>query len=432
MEREKICFNTKIWVWCVVLSGFVCALTATLAADEPAMEKLTDPFVRRGRINAEISGVFDGNWPDVPEAVMVYKVRYPEVTEAYVRDLAQNHFGLSAEERIIKPKSKTSFWWVKTATHALGVDPCDGSFDFGKVGSRAESSGSEQGYPSIEQCKIIAESYLRNCGLLPPDAYVRAVVDNSRGWGVISVGFGRRIGQYNNWGAGSRIVVRIESGGDVEGLFMSWPELTAYRAYPVKRPKEAFEGLRNNQGVLMEGGKGKVKRIGVRYYTAAERQEYVQPVYYFDCNGVGGRFYGMVPAIKDKYLRAQANFGARRAKAVGQRPPFVQRSLSRKMWVKCRNLLCKAEYQITRQEAADYFDRVTDPNTRITPAMICRYCGEQSVYEAVKCANCGLVFEKRYGDADFPDRCPKCGYSTMEEERKKARALREKIMQGKP
>lgn len=55
-----------------------------------------------------------------------------------------------------------------------------------------------------------------------------------------------------------------------------------------------------------------------------------------------------------------------------------------------------------------------------TPALKCEKCGQPSAYAAVKCGKCGLVFEAGAVKNDFPDKCPKCKYSKIEDERKKA------------
>lgn len=103
------------------------------------------------------------------------------------------------------------------------------------------------------------------------------------------------------------------------------------------------------------------------------------------------------------------------------------------IWVKCRNPQCEAEYQINKKEYYEYIDeeRSKNPSVLATPPMICKECGMKEVFEATKCEKCGLIFETGLKADDFRDRCPKCGYSTIEVERKKAaEAARRKY--GKP
>jgi len=94
------------------------------------------------------------------------------------------------------------------------------------------------------------------------------------------------------------------------------------------------------------------------------------------------------------------------------------------LWVKCRDPDCGAEYQMSKKECFKYIEEHADPMALTAPAMICEKCGEQSVYRAEKCGNpdCGLIFFRGSVPNDFPDRCPKCGYSVTEEQRKARRS----------
>ena len=96
-------------------------------------------------------------------------------------------------------------------------------------------------------------------------------------------------------------------------------------------------------------------------------------------------------------------------------------------WVKCRNPKCEAEYEITKKEYYEYLEKNTTATMMTVPALICTRCGELSVYRAIKCEKCGLVFEASWKRGDFEDRCPKCGYSKIEDERKRAANMRRKL-----
>ena len=96
-----------------------------------------------------------------------------------------------------------------------------------------------------------------------------------------------------------------------------------------------------------------------------------------------------------------------------------------KTWVKCRNQACEAEYEITKKEYFEYVEKHADLALLEVPPLVCKKCDQESVYRAVKCAKCGLVFETGTVPSDFEDRCPKCKYSKIEEgRRKKAREAR--------
>lgn len=87
------------------------------------------------------------------------------------------------------------------------------------------------------------------------------------------------------------------------------------------------------------------------------------------------------------------------------------------IWVKCRNPKCEAEYQVGKR---DYYTFIEN---RMEPTLICEQCEEESVYRAIKCPKCELVFEKTPAPGDFPDRCPKCKFSLIEDITKKGKAL---------
>lgn len=92
------------------------------------------------------------------------------------------------------------------------------------------------------------------------------------------------------------------------------------------------------------------------------------------------------------------------------------------VWVKCRNPDCEHEWQMDRRDYFEYLREHQDPMAMTAAAVVCPKCGEESGYQAEKCENCGLIFERGSVRRDFADRCPKCGYSATEEARKKARS----------
>ena len=87
-------------------------------------------------------------------------------------------------------------------------------------------------------------------------------------------------------------------------------------------------------------------------------------------------------------------------------------------WVKCRNPKCENTRQMDMRAYFDYLEKHRVGMT--VPGVVCPKCGEDKGYRAEKCGKCGFIFE-RVATSDLPDRCPKCGYSAMEELRKKAR-----------
>ena len=91
------------------------------------------------------------------------------------------------------------------------------------------------------------------------------------------------------------------------------------------------------------------------------------------------------------------------------------------MWVKCSNPDCGVAYEMDKKEFYEYIRGNRDrQNILKMPALPCNECGEKSVYKAVKCEKCGKVFfVGAAGANDYNDRCPDCGYSNIEELRKR-------------
>lgn len=96
------------------------------------------------------------------------------------------------------------------------------------------------------------------------------------------------------------------------------------------------------------------------------------------------------------------------------------------IWVLCRNDECKAEYQMDFMEYFKYMEANANPMGPV-PALTCKKCGELSAFRAEKCTNpnCGKVFLWGIVPNDFADRCPECGHSETEENRKRGKQSRD-------
>jgi len=83
------------------------------------------------------------------------------------------------------------------------------------------------------------------------------------------------------------------------------------------------------------------------------------------------------------------------------------------VWLKCSNSACNSEYQIGKKPYFEFIQENASPRM-MRPPMLCKECNQKTVYRAVKCDKCGLIFY--YGTSkDFMDRCPKCKYSKIED-----------------
>jgi hypothetical protein len=233
---------------------------------------------------------------------MVYKVKDPNITEASVRELAAK-LGISPDAKLTR-SGGLGLYWLKNHSYHFEVDPSNGSFNTTKITETDSRVPIEKNYPSKTDCENIAKKYLKTHNLLSKDVYFRGIADNTNSsWQSMSVGFGRNISGYKTWGAGGEILVEIGPGAEIVAVRKAWQELVPYKHYPIKSPQDALQELQNAKGVLMHGCEGKVNQITLRYYTSPQKQAYVQPIYYFECTGAKGDFYGVVPAIKQQYLK---------------------------------------------------------------------------------------------------------------------------------
>lgn len=94
------------------------------------------------------------------------------------------------------------------------------------------------------------------------------------------------------------------------------------------------------------------------------------------------------------------------------------------IWVKCRNPDCGAEYQIDNKDYWEYIEEHRNPMSLSVPSLICRDCEKKSVFRAVKCEKCGLLFFHGTVRGGFADTCPKCNFSRMKEQRTSGREER--------
>ncbi|MHC4155077.1 MAG: hypothetical protein ACYST6_09170 [Planctomycetota bacterium] len=96
-------------------------------------------------------------------------------------------------------------------------------------------------------------------------------------------------------------------------------------------------------------------------------------------------------------------------------------------WMACRNPDCGNSWEMNLKEYYEMVEqfRIENPGRMENPATTCPKCNEPSGYEAVKCDKCESVFEKgTVVPRTFEDKCPKCGYSAIEERRKQRAAER--------
>jgi predicted Zn-ribbon and HTH transcriptional regulator len=98
-------------------------------------------------------------------------------------------------------------------------------------------------------------------------------------------------------------------------------------------------------------------------------------------------------------------------------------SATEMVWMKCR--ACNASYEMPRKQ---YYKEITEKAAAsatammLTPPLTCQKCGKNAAFLAEKCPNCGEIFFSGSIPNDFPDRCPKCKHSAVEDSRKARQA----------
>ncbi len=87
------------------------------------------------------------------------------------------------------------------------------------------------------------------------------------------------------------------------------------------------------------------------------------------------------------------------------------------VWILCTNAKCKSQYSLEQDE----FQRLMKGDNRIMslsgPFLKCSKCGKRSAHFACKCIDehCGFVFMPDNQTSGYPDKCPKCGTSAIEQ-----------------
>ena len=91
----------------------------------------------------------------------------------------------------------------------------------------------------------------------------------------------------------------------------------------------------------------------------------------------------------------------------------------------CANEECNAEYEVTPEQFRETMVAGGGPGSGLMRGLgprrfVCMECEEESAFVAMKCTRCGFVFTQNYVDTlDYPDRCPECDYSEIEDRQSK-------------
>ncbi len=93
------------------------------------------------------------------------------------------------------------------------------------------------------------------------------------------------------------------------------------------------------------------------------------------------------------------------------------------VWMKCR--ACNGSFEMSRKQYYKDISEKAAANATammLTPPLPCQKCSKNAAFLAEKCANCGEIFISGTVQNDFPDRCPKCKHSKVEDSRKARQA----------
>jgi len=276
-----------------------------LAPGENIVDTLSDAL-EHSWIKADFK--YDGPFPKTPSWMLVYKIVPQNITDDYVKDLAEKHFGIPRDTPL-RRSNGLGLYWLRTSTHLFELDPRTGFFNILKLKEKGTSySKNRQDYPSDEECKKIAAEFIKSRGLLEVGMYFGSIAENL-GSGGMSVGFGRLINGYKTW-EGS-ISVRVGINGEIMSVSKKWREVVPWKMAPIKTAEQAFKELKEGKNAFVMAyhpkPKGKVKEITLRYNNAKILLEYVQPVYYFRYAtplSPSGESYAVVSAIKAEYLKS--------------------------------------------------------------------------------------------------------------------------------
>ncbi|MHC4545294.1 MAG: flagellar basal body-associated FliL family protein [Planctomycetota bacterium] len=246
---------------------------------------------------------YDGPFPKNPSWMLVYKIVPQNVTDDYVRDLAEKHFGIPRDTPLTRSNA-VGLYWLRTDTHRFRLEPGTGFFTFQKLQEKGtRHSKNRKDYPSDEECKKIAAEFIKSRGLLEKGMYLTQRVVSTTSVGSMTVSFGRIINGYKMWWSG--LSVEIGRNGEIMGVSKRWHEVVPWKMAPIKTAEQAFKELKDGgRAFFVDSAMGSVKEITLRYHHPINIGDYVQPVYYFKYTSPERDSYSIVPAIKQEYLKS--------------------------------------------------------------------------------------------------------------------------------
>ncbi len=248
---------------------------------------------------------FVGRWPNVPGKMMIYRVKWPDVNEAYARAIGERYCGFSSDAKFSREDWSETLGCLRLTSGVanLAVYRNGGSFSLFPLPRVFNYDPND--FPPPEQWQKIATGYLVERGLMPEDAVFERAVPNIERTGEIIVQFRRLIHGYRSCGTGGRIQITIGEGGFVYELSYAWENLEPVKKVCIRSPQEALKSLAASQGSLREKN-ARIEKISLRYSCPLYGCEYFQPVYYFEGTCPNGDLWGVAaPALPDHRIQSK-------------------------------------------------------------------------------------------------------------------------------
>ncbi len=113
-----------------------------------------------------------------------------------------------------------------------------------------------------------------------------------------------KLGNYEVFGAGAKLLVSIGRGGHIVRVVKAWEDIVLWDHYPIISQKSAYSELKKGRADCSEGAAGEIYDVQIVYYAHPNKQEYLQPSYMFkrrDRKNKDDLFEVFVPAIKKKF-----------------------------------------------------------------------------------------------------------------------------------
>ena len=233
----------------------------------------------------------------------VYALDRPEIDESYAADIARR-FGIDASP-VYEEKGSLGWFSAEDSTASLFIEATTGSIHYGLSATLGKQH--DQGQVSDDDALKTAEEFLREKDLYPQSDMEAAVTRRSTNIGVSLEP--ADIPLYST-ASGERIVVTLDTDGQVWGLIYQWREPEPIGDYPIVSEVGALDRLRNCRVIAaLPSSDIDVAHIELVYLGVPIEGplEYLIPVYKLTDGGqdTARRLLAVVPAVTDEYLETQ-------------------------------------------------------------------------------------------------------------------------------